>query len=93
MEKVKGLRFWPWRAAQKRTRYEPPSLPKDEETLLDGEESDEEELEEEVREEEERLRWSRGSVMPMVWTALSVVATLGGRRVLRGGFGESFEVR
>jgi hypothetical protein len=55
-------------------------LPNDEETLLEGEESEE---------EEEKLRWSKGSVMPMVWMALSIVATLGGRRVLRGGFGES----
>jgi hypothetical protein len=84
MEKVRGVRLWPWRA-QKGTRYEPPSLLNDEETLLEGEESDEEE----EGEEEEKLRWSRGSVMPIVWIALSVVATLGGRRVLRGGFGES----
>jgi hypothetical protein len=86
MEKVKGVRLWPWRAQRARiTRYEPPSLPNDEETLLEGEESEDEE----EGEEEEKSRWSKGSVLPMVWTALSVVATLGGRRVLRGGFGES----
>lgn len=78
------VRLWPWRA-QKGTRYERPSLPNDEETLLEDEESEDEE----EAEEEEKLRWSKGSVMPMVWTVLSVVATLGGRRVLRGGFGES----
>jgi hypothetical protein len=84
MEKVKGLRLWPWRV-HRGPRYESPSLPNDEETLLEGEESEEEE----EGEEEEKLRWSKGSVMPMVWMALSIVATLGGRRVLRGGFGES----
>lgn len=86
MEKVKGVRLWPWRAQRARTtRYEPPSLPNDEETLLEGEESEDEEAE-----KEERLGWNKGSVLPMVWTALSIVATLGGRRVLRGGFGEFF---
>ncbi len=86
MEKGKGVRLWPWRAQTARTtRYEPQSLPNDEETLLEGEQSEDEE----DGEEEEKSKWTRGSVMPMVWTALSVVATLGGRRVLRGGFGES----
>jgi hypothetical protein len=84
MEKFKGVRLWPWRV-QRGTRYEPPRLLNDEETLLDGEESEEEE----EGEEEEKFRFSRGSVTPIVWIALSVVATLGGRRVLRGGFGKS----
>jgi hypothetical protein len=83
-----SLRFpWLWKK-RPRTRYEPPPSPTDEETLLHGEESEEEEEEEG---EEVTVR-GRRSVKPSLWVILSVVATLGSRRVLRGGFGECFRI-
>jgi hypothetical protein len=88
MVRIKELGFLPWPPWKKRrsTRYEPPpSSPKDEETLLNGEESDEGEEEEG---EEEVKGGYRRSVKPSLWVVLSVVATLGGRKMLRGGFGE-----
>jgi hypothetical protein len=45
-------------------------------------------IEEDSEREEEESEGARRSVKPMVWMVLSVVATLEGRRMLRGGFGE-----
>ena len=40
------------------------------------------------QEEDEEAEGPSRSVKPMIWMVLSVVATLEGRRMLRGGFGE-----
>jgi hypothetical protein len=45
-------------------------------------------IEEDSEREEEEAEGARSSVKPMIWMVLSVVATLEGRRMLRGGFGE-----
>jgi hypothetical protein len=45
-------------------------------------------IEEDSEREEEEAEGARRSVKPMIWMVLSVVATLEGRRMLRGGFGE-----
>ena len=38
--------------------------------------------------EEGEVGGTRRSVKPLIWMLLSVVATLSGRRMMRGGFGE-----
>jgi hypothetical protein len=45
-------------------------------------------IEEDSEREEDEAEGARRSVKPMIWMVLSVVATLEGRRMLRGGFGE-----
>jgi len=45
-------------------------------------------IEEDSEREEEEAEGARRSVKPVIWMVLSVVATLEGRRMLRGGFGE-----
>jgi len=70
-----------------RTRYALPPRPKDEEDFTEDED---EESEEEGEEEQLEVHRSRNSAKPLLWMALSVVGTLAGRKMLRGGFGESF---
>lgn len=45
-------------------------------------------IEEDSEREDEEAERARRSVKPVIWMVLSVVATLEGRRMLRGGFGE-----
>ena len=71
-----------------RTRYAPPRAT-DEETLSEDEDDESEEEEEEGDAEVKERESSRKSAKPMLWMALSVIGTLAGRKMLRGGFGES----
>lgn len=57
----------------------------DEEMLLDDHEFEENADDEE---QEKTVGTGRGSVKSWLWMGLSVVATLRGRRLLRGDFGE-----
>jgi len=53
-----------------------------------GMESEEESEDEEGGQEEVVSGRGRNGIMGVLWVVLSVVGTLGGRRMLRGGFGE-----
>lgn len=62
----------------------------DDETLLAGHEHDESEDEE--NEAKGGLLGSRRSMKSSLWVILMTTATLAGRRILNGGFRESFSV-
>ncbi len=71
-----------------RTRYAPPPRKSEEREIGMGMESEEESEEEGEAGEEVVSGRGRNGVMGVLWIVLSVVGTLGGRRMLRGGFGE-----
>jgi len=84
---VARLPAWVSGWKRQRSRYGPAPVPKDEELQLDfevGSESDSEDGDE----SEGEVKGRRRSIKPMLWMVLSVVSTLEGRRLLRGGFGE-----
>ncbi|PMD37693.1 hypothetical protein L207DRAFT_568614 [Hyaloscypha variabilis F] len=73
-----------------RTRYAPPPRKSEEREIGMGMESEEESEDEGEGGEEVVSGRGRNGIMGVLWVVLSVVGTLGGRRMLRGGFGYPF---